>query len=547
MDNMAVAPSSFCFICTQSTAHELMGMLLSLSLHHPGARVYGFTDTVTQERIKAEDAPINLDLRVQVKLNRYTHKTRVIMDKEKSFGAFLDHKANVMSYALETEPDTMFLDSDIVFLNPLSLPPGDYDIALSPHFIRKQNTDEVGFYNAGCLWTRSKAVPGRWKEFSKTSRWDDQASLEDLARTYSTAEWGKEVNVMPWRLILADDPDHVRASIRVHDQNICYDAKPMVFVHTHFRDPRFTEFNNRILDCLRATRRARELLIIDYVLHDAWRLAIPRQPRAGIYNHANDSYRELPDLISEHARAAGHVSDSNHCWLGGRAVLLYDRPTLEWFDDEMRAAPLVMLGNGDVDVEGRELARRGCRHVLPWTFWARHPRMLEAHLARSPPRAFHKRPVESVFVGNIENNVQESYRKNQHGWNSVIEAYHCTAGTTHKFSQEEYYDKLASAKYGLALRGYGSKCHREIELLALGTVPIITPKVTVSSYIEPLEEGVHYIRVDKPGDLRGALDAVGEERWEEMSRQGRAWFLRNCHSSTLLQRTLRHILSDSMV
>ena len=92
---MSVAPSSFCFICTQSSAHELMGMLLSLSLHHPGARVYGFTDTRTQRRIQDEDAPIHLDLRVQVKLDEYTNKTRAIMDSDKSFGAFLDHKANV--------------------------------------------------------------------------------------------------------------------------------------------------------------------------------------------------------------------------------------------------------------------------------------------------------------------------------------------------------------------------------------------------------------------------------------------------------------------
>ena len=482
---------------------------------------------------------------MQVKLDAYTSKTRAIMDREHSFGAFLDHKANVMSHALENEPDTMFLDADIVFLQPVTLPPGDAELVLSPHFIRKENTDQVGFYNAGCLWTRSRAVPDQWKVFSKTCRWDDQASLEDLARTFVTAEWGREVNVMPWRLLLADDPGRVRASLRVHEQNVCYDTTPLVFVHTHFRDPRFTEFNNRILDGLRATHRARELLIIDYVTHDAWRLSIPRQPRAGIYRHANDSYRELPGLIAPHARATCDVSDSNHCWLGGRSVLLYDRPTLEWYDDAMRAAPLVLLGNGDVAVEGRELQRRGCHRVHPWTFWARRPRLLEAFLARGPPRAYHDRPVESVFVGNIENSVQEQHRHGGHGWQSAIEEYHCTTGTSHKFSQDEYYAKLASAKYGLALRGYGSKCHREVELLALGTVPLVTPGVTVSSYMEPLREGVHYLRVDAPDRLRETLDAIDAERWEELSREGRAWFMRNCHSSALLRRTLRGVFASS--
>ena len=84
-----------------------------------------------------------------------------------------------------------------------------------------------------------------------------------------------------------------------------------------------------------------------------------------------------------------------------------------------------------------------------------------------------------------------------------------------------------------------------MELLALGTVPIITPGVTVSSYIEPLEKACTTSGwTSPPGDLRGALDAVGAERWEALSRQGRAWFLRNCHSSALLRRTLRHILGS---
>jgi hypothetical protein len=148
-------------------------------------------------------------------------------------------------------------------------------------------------------------------------------------------------------------------------------------------------------------------------------------------------------------------------------------------------------------------------------------------------------------VGNIENSVQEQHRNGGHGWKSAIEEYHCTAGTSHKFSQDEYYAKLAGAKYGLALRGYGSKCHREVELLALGTVPLVTPGVTMSSYMEPLEEGVHYLRVDNPGDLRGVLDAMDADRWEVMSRQGREWFRRNCHSSSLLQRTLSSIFHSS--
>ena len=62
--------------------------------------------------------------------------------------------------------------------------------------------------------------------------------------------------------------------------------------------------------------------------------------------------------------------------------------------------------------------------------------------------------------------------------------------------------KLRESKYGLCLRGYGSKCHREVELMAFGTVPIVTPEVSVSSYMEPLIENTHYIKVTTPAELK---------------------------------------------
>ena len=52
------------------------------------------------------------------------------------------------------------------------------------HFIKKQNTDEVGYYNGGCVWTKNKNVPLCWKKHTVNSRFVDQASLEDVALDY---------------------------------------------------------------------------------------------------------------------------------------------------------------------------------------------------------------------------------------------------------------------------------------------------------------------------------------------------------------------------
>lgn len=120
--------------------------------------------------------------------------------------------------------------------------------------------------------------------------------------------------------------------------------------------------------------------------------------------------------------------------------------------------------------------------------------------------------IESIFIGNFENNVQEKFRKTDTGWENILDEYHCTKGQTHKFTHEEYLMKLRQSKYGLCLRGYGSKCHREVELMAFGTVPIITPEVSIKSYMNPPIENVHYITANNPEELKEKISVIDENK-----------------------------------
>ena len=104
--------------------------------------------------------------------------------------------------------------------------------------------------------------------------------------------------------------------------------------------------------------------------------------------------------------------------------------------------------------------------------------------------------------------------------------------------------KLKQAKYGLCLRGFGSKCHREVELMAFGTVPIVTSDVCIDSYLNPPQENVHYIRVDKPADLRAKLDSIDKDTWEKMSDACFDWFQENGMSDRVWNLTIRKVLYD---
>jgi hypothetical protein len=474
-------------------------------------------------------------------LDKYSGKNRAIMEKEKIFKEFLLNKAEIIKIALQESSDTLLLDCDIVFFQPINNIDKTKNIALSPHYVKKENTDEVGYYNIGIMWTNNIEVVNDWIFYTNKSRYYEQASLEDLAKKYSFQEFGKEINFMPWRILLANNQEEVLKSININNNQLNIDNKPLVFLHTHFDDQRFIQINNIFINALRKLKRYKELLIIERIINKKWTIKIPKQPQQGIWRHANDSFRELAILYKKTNNDVNiELIDNGHCWLGNN-ILLYDRPTQEWFNRDLVNSILVLLGNGDINKEGQILKQNNL-NVKPWIFWPRRPFILEKYLENNKIKSYDERTIESIFIGNIENNVQNKYRNTNVNWQSVLQVYHCTQGTQHKFSQEEYLQQLANAKYGLCLRGYGSKCHREVELMGLGTVPIITESVCIDSYMDPPQENIHYIRCNNPENLKTMLSNISQEQWEIMSKNCYNWYQKNVHSKNSFSNFLTNIL-----
>jgi len=537
------SPSSFCTMCTHTCYFEFIGLAYSLSLHHPGAKFYCMLDTKTKEELDNLTLKPNLNIIVKVALDKYTGLNRQQMEQTNIIKEFWNNKADIMSYALEYENDTMFLDSDVFILNPIVCIDHTKEIGLSPHYVKKSNTDEVGYYNGGCVWTKNKDVPVCWKKHTVNSRYVDQASLEDVAKDYSDTmfEFGEEINIMTWRVLLANNPQEVINKINIKNNNINIDDKPLVFLHTHFLDQRFAQVNNIFLNALRKLKRYKELAIIDRIINKQWIIKIPKQPQQGIWRHANDSFRELALLYQKNNRDIKiELTDNGHCWLGNH-ILFYDRPTNEWFNQDLVNSSLILLGNGDINIEGNHLKQQGLI-VKPWVFWPRRPFIMEKFISTNSRKQYNERTIDSIFIGNIENSTQNKYRNSQDKWENVLTEYHCTSGTQHKFSQEEYLEKLSCAKYGLALRGYGSKCHREVELMALGTVPIVTPEVSIQSYMNPPQENIHYITAKTPTELKEKIQSITHEQWETMSKNCYTWYQTNVYSKNSMNTILTNIL-----
>lgn len=237
----------------------------------------------------------------------------------------------------------------------------------------------------------------------------------------------------------------------------------------------------------------------------------------GFFAHAGDSFREVVSLWEERSYVdIIRVKGLAQVWLNAVGdTLLYDRPTLEW------------LRNAPAEEQVWKKAFFGnpapLENSSSWSFWARRPSLVE-DLVKQGVGTSDQRPLGLVFYGRSENAVQKSRRTDE--WASLCDEFiHVIGEKPYPYSQRGYLTRLANAKWGLCLAGYGNKCHREIECMAMGCVPIVAKEVDMVNYKNPPVEGLHYFRAE-PTDIPAILK-LSHETWLKSSKACREWWKEN--------------------
>jgi hypothetical protein len=270
-------PSSFCSLSTNSCWIELYGLLLSLSFHHPNSNVYLLVDKLTKDNILKninDKNKINLNIVWIVELDEYSNLNREQMERKNIWTKFQLLKCDVIDYALKYESDTLFLDSDIIVFDEINDINYSKELGISPHYIRSRDTDAFGYYNGGVLWTKNKNVTNDWREYTKTSRFFEQAAIEDLAINYNFFSFGTNYNVSWWRMFQSNVTYKVIESEFTFDiikNKIFYSGKPLKFIHTHFSLPydnktTIQTYFNRFIFCLLNKHKSQYGYLIDIIL-----------------------------------------------------------------------------------------------------------------------------------------------------------------------------------------------------------------------------------------------------------------------------------------
>jgi hypothetical protein len=229
-------PSSFCTVATKPCAHELFLFLNTLAIYHPNAPVHVLCDTTTRTRV-AELVPKNLAVKWHCELDMYSNITRQEMEALKVWADFQMAKARAIDLALQECTDTMFMDCDIIITSPICDIDTAKQLGISPQFIQEDFRRVFGLYNGGTLWTSAKSLPDAWRKYTKTSRYYDQASIEDLATEYPYFIFGENYNFQTYRFVHPAEPiEDIQRAFGCAPGFIIYKDKPLKYLHTHITD-----------------------------------------------------------------------------------------------------------------------------------------------------------------------------------------------------------------------------------------------------------------------------------------------------------------------
>jgi len=255
-------------LATNNAFVDLEILLKTLELWYKdlAPTVYLYSDSETAERVKYRGSII-----VRKVLDKYSGKTRREMETAPgSFAGkslwfeFQMEKLSLLEWALlegEAADGVYYLDSDICLFKTLPAIPSNYDVALSPHFIRERDEALYGKYNAGYVWVRTLEAVMAWRNACTKSRFFEQAALE----VFDSEEWSSKTYTLPvqnnygwWRMfqgrMIPSDLQTKWKIFRSADHSgILIEDLPLGSIHTHSVTSDYTthSFNMFVLDLLK--------------------------------------------------------------------------------------------------------------------------------------------------------------------------------------------------------------------------------------------------------------------------------------------------------
>lgn len=191
------APQAFCSVATRELLRETLVMLHSLRQCH-SEPVYLLCDEAVQGAVEKAGLPAVHCRRIEqfptapAHWFGYHNKTAVCL------------KPAALEWALQTHDNALFLDADVVVLQPFGAWPGD--LAMAPHHYplprarAAEHEAKYGRFNTGMVFCRDREFPAWWQRELPHSQFVDQQCTNWVNEKFAVHPLPPQYNVGFWRL-----------------------------------------------------------------------------------------------------------------------------------------------------------------------------------------------------------------------------------------------------------------------------------------------------------------------------------------------------------
>ncbi len=265
---------SLCTIATRSNLEELLLMIYSFRLFHDekSCSIYVLCDHETTDAIFGSENVLGL-LNCTNMMGVYFNSSLPTYDPSDDNGwvNLMLTKTNVMDFALHDHGETLFVDSDLIFLAPITdLSFDACEVILSPHRILKTEEAKHGTYNGGFVATNRADFPQWWRDATaKNPKFFEQYCLNDASEDYEVKvapPWHNFgwFRVSPWH-----QENYTQNLNRMgidDDEHLCYDGVKISSVHTHLtqKEARFQVLNRLLISLFEQTSNSKYKAIGNY-------------------------------------------------------------------------------------------------------------------------------------------------------------------------------------------------------------------------------------------------------------------------------------------
>lgn len=234
-------PESLCTLSTKNSIKDLLLLLASLNYISNSKPIYIVCDTYTYNYIEKISTNYQYKINMFNILDKYESiclGTQSSQDRKKEWTQFMLEKTKAIEYALEENSNTLFVDSDIMFISDLPDINKDYELGLCEQNILESIREKYGKYNGGSLWVNTSKFSSWWIEntWADTYGYMEQQCLDLAPNAFKTFIFPQTYNFGWWRLQTNEPQEIKNRKFKISNGNTLYDKKELLSIHTHFFD-----------------------------------------------------------------------------------------------------------------------------------------------------------------------------------------------------------------------------------------------------------------------------------------------------------------------